>query len=121
MSRWIRFLIIFALGIAAGLFYAWWINPVRIVDTSPDMLRKDYKADYVLMVAEAYQGDGDITLAVQRLALLGKAPASEIVAEALVYASGDSSAGPLYQPPDLALMQGLEEALKTLAPAVETP
>jgi hypothetical protein len=121
MSRWIRFFIVLAIGIAAGLFYAWKLNPVRIVDTSPDMLRQDYKADYVLMVAEAYHADGDITLAVERLALLSSVPASEIVTQAIAYASGESNTGLVYQPPDLALMRTLAEALQTLSPAPETP
>jgi hypothetical protein len=52
MSRWIKFLIAIGLGVAIGLFYSWTINPVQVVDSTPDTLRLDYRSDYVLMVAE---------------------------------------------------------------------
>ena len=45
---------------------------MHYVDTSPDTLRIDYKTDYVLMVAEAYQNENDLGLAVRRLALAGQ-------------------------------------------------
>jgi hypothetical protein len=74
-ARWIRFIVMIAIGVGIGLLYGWVIEPVRYVDTAPDSLRLDYKTDYVLMVAEAYQVEHDLNLAVQRLSLLGGAPA----------------------------------------------
>ena len=53
------------------MFYGWVANPVRYVDTTPDSLRSDYKADYTLMVAEVYQQEQNIGLAARRLGLLG--------------------------------------------------
>src|SRR3989304_1587990 len=68
--RGLRFLIGLALGVVLGLGYAWRIQPVAYYDTAPDSLRQDYRVDYVLMVAQSYQGEGDLRLALLRLAAL---------------------------------------------------
>lgn len=115
MVRWILFFISVGVGIAAGLYYGWVINPVHYVDTTPDTLRADYKADYVLMAAEAYQKDGDLQTAARRLAVLGDARPQESVAKATLFAT---QAG--YGSADLSLMQKLGEALQTWTPVPET-
>ena len=102
MSRWLLFLITIVIGVVAGLCYGWFINPVRYVDTTPDTLRQDYQADYVLMVAEAYQAEGDLGMAVRRLALMGSIRPADTVAEATLFAVEEG-----YSQPDLALMQRL--------------
>ena len=68
------------LGAAAGLLYAWLINPVHYVATSPASLRADFKDSYRLMIALAYTADGDIGRATSRLALLDDASPSEALA-----------------------------------------
>lgn len=93
------------IGIAAGLYYGWVISPVEYVDTSPDTLSIDYKTDYVLMAAEAYQVERDPALAIQRLAVLGGDPL-EMVVQAIL------SAERRYIDNDLALMRQLSEALQ---------
>lgn len=90
----IRFLLALGLGAIAGLAYGWLIQPVEFVDTTPDSLRADYRADYVLMVAEAYSDDQDLEAAKRHLAALGPQPPVEITAEALDYAQGQNFAGP---------------------------
>lgn len=114
MSRWIKFFVAIAFGAVVGLYYAWVISPVEFVDTSPDTLRVDYKADFVLMVAEVYQIEGDLPKAARRLALLGEAPPGEHVDRALTYAS---QAG--YSDSDQALLQALFNALQTWNPEPE--
>jgi hypothetical protein len=116
MSRWTKFLIAVILGAAAGLFYGWVVNPVEYVDIAPESLRVDYKTDYVLMVAEAYQVDHDLGLAVRRLALLGSSAPSEIVANALTYAVQHD-----YAEQDISLIQSLGEDLLTWNPNLEVP
>jgi hypothetical protein len=116
MSRWTKFLIAVILGAAAGLFYGWVVNPVEYVDIAPESLRTDYKTDYVLMVAEAYQVDDDLGLAVRRLALLGSSTPSDIVANALKYALDHE-----YAAQDIALLQSLGEDLLTWNPNMEIP
>lgn len=111
-----RFFIIIGIGIAIGLVYGWIINPVEYVDTAPDSLRMDYKTDYVLMVAEAYQVEQNLDLAVQRLALLGETSPQDLLIEAIAYATQIQ-----YDPADLVLMQALVDGLKTWFPGQEAP
>ena len=87
--RVLRFLIGLALGVVLGLGYAWQIQPVAYYDTAPDSLRQDYRVDYVLMVAQSYQAEGDLRLALLRLAALGPQPPAEIVEDAAAYAEAN--------------------------------
>jgi hypothetical protein len=114
MSRWTKFLIAIIIGGAAGLFYGWVVNPVEYVDISPQSLRADYKADFVLMVAESYQVNRDTGLAVRRLALLGTSALTDIVGGALDYGLKNG-----YPAQDLALIQALGEALVSWNPNLE--
>lgn len=114
MARWILFLIVVLLGGALGLVYGWVVNPVEYVDTTPDSLRADFKADYVLMVAESYHANGDVALAARRLALLGGPNLTETVREAMVFGG---QAG--YAEDDLALLAQLASDLQTWDPILE--
>lgn len=82
------FLILFGLvlGIAIGLVYAWVVQPIQIVEDTPVSLREDYRTDLVLMIAEAYEADGDIDLAFQRFDRLDLDAPLEVVRAALTYA-----------------------------------
>jgi hypothetical protein len=113
MARWFRFLLAILVGLLLGALYGWLVNPVEYVDTAPDSLRVDYKADYVLMVAESFHADGNLPLAEQRLAALGKNPPAEIVRKALL------SAEPHYSDADVALIRSLRDALQGGNPAQE--
>ena len=112
MSRWIKFLIAISVGASIGLFYSWTINPVQVVDSTPDTLRLDYRSDYVLMVAEAYQLERDPAAAAQRLGRLGTDPAVLIVQQAVIFAE---TAG--YPEIDLNLLVQLRDALQTWNPS----
>lgn len=106
MGRWFRFFLAIMVGFAAGLFYGWEISPVEYIDTSPDTLSIDYKTDYVLMAAEAYQVERDPLAAVQRLAVLGGDPI-EMVVQAILSAERNG-----YIDSDLLLMRELSDALQ---------
>jgi hypothetical protein len=106
------FLFTLILGIAFGLVYGWVINPVEYVDTPPDTLRADYRADYVLMVAEAYQAEQDADLAVHRLAILGGQPPGEIASQAMEQARQYG-----FAESDVALIQKLTTAMQAWQPA----
>jgi hypothetical protein len=110
MSRWVRFLIVIAIGFALGLLYGWVIDPVEFVDTTPHTLRADYKADFVLMVAESYGADRDAQSAVIRLTYLGDPSPLDSVDNALIFAS---EAG--YATEDLRLLRDLADALAPLS------
>jgi hypothetical protein len=71
IRRVIYFLLAIAIGVGLGFLYGWVINPPGASNTSPTILRSDYKADSVLMIAEIYKQDQDLTRAQSRLALLG--------------------------------------------------
>ena len=114
MSRWIRFLIAILIGIGLGLIVGWLV-PVEYVDTSPDSLRKDYKTDYVLMVAEAYRLEKDLPLAIRRLALLGATPPVDLVDQAISFGENNG-----YIDADLELMQALLNDLQAFGPGQGT-
>ena len=111
MPRWLIILITILLGIILGLVYGWAIDPVQYTDITPDALRIDYRTDYVLMVAEAYQAEEDPELASRRLAVLGSEPPALIAGEAYAYAEGAA-----YPTDDLELIQELTVALETWQP-----
>ena len=116
MGRWFRFFIAIGIGIAMGLIYGWLINPVEYVNTAPDSLRKDYRADYVLMVAETYHTENSLSQAARRLAMLGDQPPADIVTQAITYATQIG-----YSNSDLKQMQVLADNLKTWDPSQEPP
>lgn len=60
----------FLLGIGLGLLYGWVISPVKYTDTAPDSLRADHKEQYLILVASAYQAEGDLDHARLRLSKL---------------------------------------------------
>lgn len=105
--RWVFILLALALGIAAGLAYGWFVDPVDYFDLTPDTLRQDYKADYVLMTAEAYSTEQDPGLAARRLAIFGTKSPSAIAAEGLAYARANG-----FSDSDIALIQELVTAMQ---------
>jgi hypothetical protein len=84
-SRLLRLTLALVLGAAVGLAYGWLVQPVKYVDTAPASLRADYRTDYVLMAAEAFQADGNLEAARVRLAALGPQSPLDIVAAAIEY------------------------------------
>ena len=114
MSRWLRFLIVIIIGIALGLLYGWLIDPVDFVDTTPNTLRADYKADYVLMVAEIYSTDRDAEGAVIRLTFLGDPSPVDSVENAMIFAVETG-----YAAQDLRVLRDLSDALAPLTQPAE--
>lgn len=112
MKNWIWIALAAAAGIGLGLLYGWVINPVDFVDLPPDTLRADYRADYILMVAEAYQAEDDLDLAARRLAIFGSDPPAEIASQALQFGP---SAG--YSPSELSTLEALVQALRAWQPS----
>ena len=106
-SHWIFILLALSLGAAIGLVYGWYVDPVDFFDLTPDTLRADYKADYVLMTAEAYSLEQDPGLAARRLAVFGTKPSYAIANDGLLYARTNNFSGK-----DIALMQDLVSALQ---------
>jgi len=84
--RIILFVLAILVGIAAGLYYAWVINPGTPAAVTLPNLRQDYHTDYILMVAETYQADGDLALASTRLAALGPDSPARLAEQAILSA-----------------------------------
>jgi hypothetical protein len=110
-SNWIKLLIAAVIGIALGLVYGWVIAPVQYTDVTPNILRKDYRADYVLMVAEANQKEQDPETAARRLAILGSESPAEIAASTLVYATNNG-----FSQNELQLLQNLLSDMQKYQP-----
>lgn len=70
MQRYSFFFIAMTVALVGGLYYGWVVNPVEGLQSSTEVLREDYQADYVLMVAEIYQSEQNPDLAIERLAFL---------------------------------------------------
>lgn len=106
-SQWVFILLALIAGIGIGLAYGWFIDPVDYFDLTPDTLRTDYKADYVLMTAEAYRVEQDPGLAARRLAIFGSQSPSAIAADGLDYARANGFADS-----DIVLIQELVTAMQ---------
>ncbi len=108
-----------ALGLALGFAVGWWLWPVQYTNTAPDVLRRDYRDDYIVMVATAYEIDnGDVEQAQRRLeALDSENPAVPVIelAERLV-----ETGGSVEDITRLARLAGAFDSLTpTLAPYLE--
>lgn len=106
-TRLLFIIITLAAGIGIGLTYGWIIDPVDFFDLTPDTLRADYKADYVLMVAETYRAEQDPGLAARRLAIFGSQSPSAIASQSLEYVRTNGFADS-----DITLIQELVTALQ---------
>ncbi|MFZ6019512.1 MAG: hypothetical protein ACOYXO_07855 [Chloroflexota bacterium] len=84
LRRLIWFVVMIGIGAAAGIFYGWVLRPTQTSDFALHTLRSDYKADFVLMTAEIYQKDGDLTAAISRLAALEDTPPLRQVQQAIL-------------------------------------
>lgn len=106
-TLWVFIVLALLAGIGIGIAYGWYVDPVDYFDTTPDALRADFKADYVLMTAEAYQAEQDPGLAARRLAIFGTKSSSAIAAEGLAYARSNG-----FSEIEIAIMQELVTALQ---------
>jgi len=106
-KRWIFIILALLAGAGLGLGYGWVIDPVETFDQPPDALSEDFKADYVLMIAEAYRAEQDPGQAARRLAVFGSQSPSSIAASGLEYARSNGFADS-----DIALLQELVTAMQ---------
>ncbi len=115
--RFIGFAACIILGLAAGLIYGWMIHPARFSGTSLDTLRSDYKADYILMVAEVYGADGNTAAALEYLTELdAKANPGRLVQEAIL--TGQQLG---YPRDDIERLARLFQAIETWQPTPKQP
>jgi hypothetical protein len=102
------------LGIALALLIGWVLWKVEYTNTAPHQLRQDYRDDYVLMIAAAYQVEGNLGAARDRLSVLDSEdpshPVVELV-ERLIEARGSER--------DIAALVGLAAAMGATTPSME--
>ncbi len=100
------------LGLGLGFAVGWWLWPVEYVNTTPSALHARYADDYVLMVAAAYDVEGDLARAQARLAPLDADPTAAVVglAERLIVVDGNAQ--------DIARLARLAEALGSTPPSL---
>lgn len=55
------------IGVIAGFLIGWVIAPVQYVNSPLNLLAREYKYEYTVLVAAAYQQDNDLNLAIARL------------------------------------------------------
>jgi hypothetical protein len=111
MRRALPVLTLVTLGVVLGLAYGWAVDPVTFRETTASALRADYRADYVLMVAETYHGQQNLELARRQLGIFGGDTPSQVCAQALVDArAAGFSAG------DLTLLEVLCRQLNASKP-----
>ncbi|MGB9898279.1 hypothetical protein [Thermanaerothrix sp.] len=67
------------LGLLVGIFIARVVSPLQYVDTAPATLAESYKTAYRLLIAQAYQANGNLERARQRLYLLDGDQAKDIL------------------------------------------
>ena len=116
-SNWIKIIAAIIIGIAIGLTYGWVINPIVYTDVTPDALSADYRADYVLMVAEAHQSEQNPETAARRIAMVGSESPAQIVSSTLDYAIKNN-----FNQNEILLLQGLLTAMQTYQPqAINAP
>ena len=88
-------MITLAVGLAIGITIGWVLWPVEYTNTPPQLLRQDYRDDYVIMVAETYSVEQDLGLAADRLDLIApgepQRPVIEL-ANRLIDAGGNTAA-----------------------------
>ncbi len=115
VSRFFWFLFTILLGAIAGLVFGWYLSPAPIANVSPRALRSDYQTDYVLMVAQIYDAEKDLSKANQRLEFLqGETPTR--LAQIAVIKAGELG----YDRRDLELLARLAQAMLA-APGEPTP
>lgn len=104
-TRLLSFLLVLIVAISAGFFYGRFIADTRQSPSELTNLRLDFRTDYILMVAEIFQGEQDINAAVRRLTVLDE-DWRKLLDEATYFGK---TVG--YSEDDLQIMNRLKEAL----------
>ena len=110
-ARIIKIILPLVIGVAMGLIYGWRLDPIVYVEVTPEILRADYQADYVLTVAEAFSTELDADTAAKRLALLGDNSPAQISLDALEYARSQA-----FNPDEIGLLEKLTTSMQTYTP-----
>lgn len=112
-TLWLVFLAGLAVGLALGLVYAWLIDPVRLYNTTPALLRTDYRHEWIRLAALGYVADGDLERALARLRGLPEKDVREALAAMIeAYAASGQPA------PTMRRLTALADRLGVRTPAM---
>jgi hypothetical protein len=67
---WFRLILGLVLGLIFGLYYAWFVSPRQIHQSSPQDLSPNFQDEYRTLVASSFASTGNISHALSRLELL---------------------------------------------------
>ena len=81
MKQVLAWLLGLIVGVVIAILVGWVLFPVDPYDTPPDTLHPDYYAEYVRLIAIAYQVDNDLGVAQTRLGYLSADAPMEILIE----------------------------------------
>jgi hypothetical protein len=90
---WLALILGSMIGVGGGLYYAWFLNPVNLVNIAPAQLNADDQELYILLISEAYLQDANLARAQSRLASLGlrdPAGAVSVLADSAFLAGEDT-------------------------------
>ncbi len=102
-----------AVGLAIGFAIGWWRWPAQYTNTAPSVLRQDYYDDYVMMIATAYEVEGNLEQAQERLiSLTPEEPVKPVIelVERLIKTGSD--------PVEITRLARLAQALGITTPAL---
>jgi hypothetical protein len=105
-----------AIGLAAGLYLGWVAAPVQYVQSPMSDLAQRYRNDYTVMVADAYQVDGDLNEAIRRLQPLGISNIPQYVRDVTERYISESGTG---QEADIRTLVVLSRALGYFTPPMQ--
>jgi len=114
IKRLIFFFVAILAGILIGILLGWGVISPNRATPNPESLRIDYQTDYVLMIAELYGSEKDLSLAEARLDYICDQEGSLLVQNAIAYAQEHQ-----YASCDLALMLSLIADLQMQSLEVE--
>lgn len=69
------------IGVVGGLGYAWFLNPVQLVNVAPSQLPTEDRQAYILLISQAYMQDRRLDKAQARLQALGIREMGQVVAQ----------------------------------------
>ena len=74
IKRVLAFFVGIALGVGLAMLIGWTLFPMDRAEITPASMRPDYQAEYIRLIATAYQANGDLARAQARLHSLEAEP-----------------------------------------------
>jgi hypothetical protein len=86
------------IGVGLAFLIGWVLFPIVRYDESPATMRRDYRDEYIRLTALAYQADGNLQLAEERLRGLDATSAAEPLVELITRWIGEERSKALIAP-----------------------